>query len=302
MSVRLLVTGTLSEAVADEKSTTVSFSMGNMAKQSVSPPWSATALERVARTLGDGLTGTEIGIVLSDSTIGDVDGPGQTKWKRIYNALVTRQYKDRSGNCVIRFIAETMKPIRFVQNPARRSGLQAEMNEILVLEGLKVNDEGKVVRLKKGKASTLGEAAQRAGAIHTELRRRNAHSEVFRYCSTEVLQKNNFHAMLEASKSVPDRLRKMTGRTADGAELIQETLLPKRSPHVAINDGADPTDHSEQAGFASLVTGLLGMYRNTTAHPARINRQVTDDELLEALTTLSMVHRRLDEATIEPTT
>ena len=271
-------------------------------KKSVSLPWSPTMIERVAKTIGNTLTGTEIGLVLSSSTIADVDGPRQTKWKRIFNAVGSRQYSEQSGNCVIRFITEAMKPARYVNQPARMSQLQAELNEILIFKGLRVTDQGKVARDKRGKASTLEEAAQRAGTIHTELKRRNSHPKVLRYCTTEVFQKNTFHAMLEASKSIPDRIRQMTGLTSDGSQLVRQTLLPKHSPLVAINSSADETDYSEQAGFANLVIGLLGMYRNTTAHPAKINRHITDDELLEAFTTFSMVHRRLDTATLKSNT
>lgn len=270
-----------------------------MAVRSVSPPWSGTMIRAVAQVIGAHLTRTKVGIVLGDATITDVDGHGQTKWKRIYNALVARQNKDQSGNCVIRFITEAMNPALHIDDRAGMSALQAELNEVLILEGLRVTDEGKVARDKGGRAATLEEAARRAGAIHKELERRNAHPSVLRYCTTEVFQKNTFHAMLEASKSIPDRLRKMTGLKSDGATLVNATLLPKTNPLVAINTGADETDHSEQGGFGNLVLGLLGMYRNTTAHPARINRHVTDEELLEAFTTFSMVHRRLDNANVQ---
>jgi hypothetical protein len=40
------------------------------------------------------------------------------------------------------------------------------------------------------------------------------------------------------------------------------------------------------------------MYRTPVAHHPRLTRTVTDDELLECLTTLSMVHRRLDQARV----
>lgn len=53
--------------------------------------------------------------------------------------------------------------------------------------------------------------------------------------------------------------------------------------------GLTGTDRSKQSGFANLVTGLLGLYR-------KLNRTVTDSDLLEALTTMSLVHRRLDNA------
>ncbi|WP_374226097.1 hypothetical protein [Streptomyces sp. C3-3] len=38
------------------------------------------------------------------------------------------------------------------------------------------------------------------------------------------------------------------------------------------------------------------MYRNPAAHDPRLNRPVSDEELLELLTTLSMVHSRRDAA------
>ena len=155
-----------------------------------------------------------------------------------------------------------------------------------------------VAKLRAGKATTPTEAQQRAGTIRTELRRRSTHPEVVRYCTDELLAKNNFHATLEATKSIPDRLRALSGLTTDGADLVQHTLAPASGPRVAINGGRTKTDRDEQSGFANLVIGLLGLYRNPTAHDPRLTRTVSDDELLEALTTISMVHRRLDDATV----
>lgn len=65
---------------------------------------------------------------------------------------------------------------------------------------------------------------------------------------------------------------------------------------LAINTLSTETEKTQQNGFANLLTGLAGLYRNPVAHDPRTDRTVTDDELLELLTTLSMVHRRLDEA------
>ena len=80
--------------------------------------------------------------------------------------------------------------------------------------------------------------------------------------------------------------------------MVNATLTNKSGPILAINAGRTGTDRSEQSGFANLVTGLLGLYRNPTAHDPKLRRTVTDDDLLEALTTMSMVHRRLDNATV----
>ena len=263
-------------------------------------PFKVSIIEGVAGVLGDtttGLTGSQISQRLSQLGIRDVD-PDNTKWKRLYNALADHQNRHQTGRCVVGFIAAAMDPARFVGDPARFSYLQDGLNEVLVLAGLEVNDKGQVARLKSGAATTLGEAAARSGRIRTELRRRSTHPEVVRFCTDELLAKNNFHAVLEATKSVAERLRRMTWVDGDGAKVVQRTLLPAERPLVAINAGRTETDRSEQAGFANVVLGLMGLYRNPTAHEPRIRRNVSDDELLEALTTLSMAHRRLDHAAI----
>lgn len=104
--------------------------------------------------------------------------------------------------------------------------------------------------------------------------------------------------MLEAAKSIADRLRAMSSLGADGALLVDATLTPASGPKIAINMSTTDTDRSEQAGFASLVKGVFSMYRNPTAHDPRIRRTVTDAELLEMLTIVSMIHRRLDTSVV----
>ena len=264
------------------------------------PTFKAAFIEGVARVLGDtntGLTGSQISQRLSEVGIRDVD-PVNTKWKRLYNALVTHQNRYQTGKCVVGFIRAAMDPVLFVDDRSRFSYLQDRLNLVLVHAGLRVNDKGQVARFKAGAAATLDEAAVLIGRIRTELRRPNTHPEVERYCTEELLAKNNFHAVLEAAKSVPDRLRAMTGVDGDGAEVVRTTLLPADRPLVAINAGITKSDRSEQAGLANVALGLVGLYRNPTAHDPKIRRTVSDDELLEALTTMSMVHRRLDQATV----
>ena len=265
-------------------------------------PFPAEIIEGVASVLGDtsnGLTGSQIAQRLGAARISDVD-PTNTKWKRIYNALAHHQSNAGAGKSVVGLIHAVMKPVRFSREPERFTYLQDGLNEVLVHAGYKVNDQGRVVRLKGGAAKTLSEAATRAGTIRTELRRRSTHPEVVRYCNDELLAKNNFHAVLEAAKSVPDRLRTMTGLCGDGAEIVRAALLPGDHPLVAINSGRTKTDRSEQVGIADIALGLVGLYRNPTAHEPKIRRAVSDEELHEALTTLSMIHRRLDDATVNP--
>lgn len=119
-----------------------------------------------------------------------------------------------------------------------------------------------------------------------------------RYCTDEILAEKNFHALLEVAESMPDRIRSLTGLTSDGSSLIDESLSLGSGRKLRINALADDADESEQKGFGNLVRRLLGLYRNPTAHTPKIHRVVSDDELLEALTAISMVHRRLDDAIV----
>ncbi len=261
-------------------------------------PWADEYVRGVADVLGhtkSGLTGPEIGRLLS--TIGAPDPyPKMTKRHRLHAALAQRQARDQASNCIIAFIVRAMSPVDYRDKPQLFSWRQDALNEVLVFIGLRVNDQGRVA--KGAQASTLSEAARHANVLRTELRRRDTHQAVLDYCTEELLSKDAFHASLEATKGLAQRLRDLTGERGDGARLVDATLPLGKSgrPVLAINSLTTDTERDGQTGLANLVKGLFGLYRNPVAHDPRLHRQVTDDDLLELFTTLSMVHRRLDRA------
>lgn len=264
------------------------------------PPWSYGTLKSVAAVLADtenGLTGREIGDLLVRLNMSD-PLPGATKRDRLAEAFVVRQNKDQSSNRIITFITAAMEPVRYRDRPELFTLRQDRLNEHMAFVGLRVNDAGKVAR--GARAQTLDEATRIATSIRDELQRRKAHPEVLRYCSVEVLKKAHFHACLEATKSIFDRLRMATVAQGDGATLVDAALALGKTgvPALAINALGTQTERDEQTGLANLIKGLGGLYRNPTAHDPRLNRSVSDDELLEVLTMVSMVHRRLDSARI----
>jgi uncharacterized protein (TIGR02391 family) len=67
-------------------------------------------------------------------------------------------------------------------------------------------------------------------------------------------------------------------------------------PLLAINPRLTASERSEQSGFANLVRGTFGMFRNPTAHEARIHWAMTKDDAEDLLTIVSLIHRRLDKA------
>jgi hypothetical protein len=68
------------------------------------------------------------------------------------------------------------------------------------------DDEGKLAKTRQ--ATTLNEAARVAGELVSELRRRDCHPALLTYCDEELIRKSLFHAIQEAAKSIPDRLRR----------------------------------------------------------------------------------------------
>lgn len=284
------------------------------------PAFQQSLVEAVAAILGDtdnGLTNAEIEKVLAAIGLPDPRKEAEaaypwassqglayvslTKRERISQAVLRQQTKQKDGQPLVAFIREAMKPDRFIGKEERFRFLQSELNQVLVLEGLKVNDKGQVARGKK--AQTLSEAARIAGELTTELRRREAHPAVLQYCTEELVAKDLFHAVHEAVKGLCDRLRSMAGTSLDGQELVGHALgsSRNRNPVVWVNSLSTETERNEQNGLALIARGLVSRYRNPTAHETRIRRDAENPylnrEALEVFTSLSLVHHALDGAT-----
>ncbi len=259
------------------------------------PPFSAASIEAICRELGDLVIGSQISGLIAPLKPTDDDGTG-TKWKRLYNAVVHRQNAQSDGRPMIRLITEVMQPVRFAHDAEFQAGRTA-VNRKLLLSGYEVRDDGKVRAARR--AQTVADARERADALGTELERRNVHPHVLDFCREELLQENYFHAVLEATKSVADRIREMTGLNTDGAALIDEATSTKNGlPILAFNALTSEWERSEQVGLAMIAKGLLSMARNPTAHAPKVKWAVDLSDALDVLTITSMLHRRLDSATV----
>jgi hypothetical protein len=128
-----------------------------------------------------------------------------------------------------------MDPVRYAGNSGRFETRRQELNEVLAFCGFQLGEDGKLRR--QAAARTLTEAEERAGRLRAELQRRGVHGDVFAFCRSELLQKNYFHAVFEATKSVADKIRSRTGLTGDGAELVNEAFGSGKAgmPFLAFN-------------------------------------------------------------------
>ncbi len=112
-----------------------------------------------------------------------------------------------------------------------------------------------------------------------------------------VTTKELFHAVLEAVKGIASRIKEMTGLVSDGADLIDE-VFKASNPYIIINSFVTDTEKSEQSGFMNLLKGIFGMFRIVTAHAAKIEWPIYEEEAFDLLALVSLVHKRLDKATL----
>lgn len=260
------------------------------------PRFDASQLRAICMAIGEGITGSEIGDLLVQARIRDPE-PRQTKWKRIFNAFAKRQAETGDGTPIATFIEDVMKPVRFRGRQHELDSLRTELNTILLLSGYEVHEDGKIRVVKE--ARTLREAESRARTLRAKLQNRDIHPDVLRFCRAELLEDNYFHAVLEATKGIADKVREKSGLTSDGSSLVNEAfgrLKDGSDPLLAFNSLRTPSELSEHNGLANLIRGMFGVFRNVTAHEPRIKWQMDEQDALDLLSLASLIQRRLDGA------
>jgi len=261
----------------------------------IQPPITSEILERICKVIADtskGLTGTEIGKKLGDCKIPDID-PLNTKWRRLYNAFTTWQNQNKRSNSILLFIQKSINPARFIGKKDEFEDLRYEINKVLSFIGLELGKTGKYRIIQQSK--TIDDAESRANRLKDKLKERGTHQDIFKYCKAELLAENYFHSVFEAAKSVADKIRIKTGLTEDGSSLIDKAFSVN-NPLIKINDLQSETEKSEHKGFANLLKGMFGMFRNTTAHTPKIKWKINEKDALDMFSLISLIHRRLDNS------
>jgi uncharacterized protein (TIGR02391 family) len=261
------------------------------------PKLKDTHLEALCGVIGDthcGLTGSEMGRLLQRCGIED-PLPTDTKRRRLFEALRAKQERDGCANNLLAFIQTVMDPARFISRRDHFEGFRAELNAALAFAGMQIGEDGKLRPVAQ--ATTLTEAQQRAGRLRGKLTERNVHHDVLWFCRAELLQENYFHAVFEATKSVAEKIREKSGLTSDGADLVDKAF-GINAPLLAINSLRTETEQSEQKGFATLLKGTFGTFRNVTAHAPKITWRIEEQDALDLLSLVSYLHRRLDASAV----
>ncbi|TIN02390.1 MAG: TIGR02391 family protein [Mesorhizobium sp.] len=257
--------------------------------------FTASQIQSIADALADtdeGLSHSEISHVLASCRLADTT-PGITKRHRLYNAFAEWQNTKQSRAGILAFIRKAMKPEIYNRQPERFETMRANLNRALAFAGLAVKADGTLDAVEK--ATTILEAARRANDLRADLVSRGVHPDVLAFCRAELVADNYFHAVLEAVKSVADKIRSKTGLDDDGGALV-DRALSGTPPMLVINHLKTDSEQSEQRGFANLVRGIFGMFRNPTAHEARVRWEMKKEDAEDLLSLVSLVHRRLDKS------
>lgn len=252
-------------------------------------------ITQLSHLFGDEImTGSEISRVLTRVGIQDNSG-ASTKWRRLEYAFTERQNCDRAGNAILRFIQEVLAPVNYVQNQDAFEDRRSRLNGILSFSGIQYRADGQFERITVAK--TIDDAQKRVQSILPKLRQRGVHGRVLQYCTEELLKENYFHAVFEATKSLADRVRQMTNLEGDGTTLYDKAFSTS-TPYLVLNNLQTESERSQQVGFCLMLKGINSMVRNVTAHTPKIKWIIEEDEAIDILTTISFLHKNLDNCQV----
>lgn len=253
--------------------------------------FSQSHLRALAEIFAESVSHRELSDIFKECHISEHGG--EPRWERILLALQEKQRIDKCGNNVVVFITTVLNPVRFTSRHQEFEDLRYQANISLALCGLSVAENGQIKFIPQ--AMSLPEAQLKANRLQAELVRRNVHPDVLKFCKAELMHDNYFHAVFEATKSVAEKIRSKANLTGDEADIV-DAAFGIKSPVLAINTLRTEADQSEQKGFANLLKGIFGTFRNVTAHAPKVTWLMNEQDALDLLTFVSYAHKRIDAA------
>lgn len=256
------------------------------------PLMKQSELEGICEKFNDFTSGSKITKMLNELNLYDI-GAGETK--RIRIAYAIHRFQESTGqNLALKYVIE------YICNPAYLSAnnydwiaLQTTLNKQLQYHGLNVNDEGKLISGYKPK--TYAEGQSRYNSLNSKLQNLNIHPRIFVICKPEILNKNYFHLLFEASKSMLDLLREKSGLSEDGNQLVN-ACFSRNPPLLALNKLETSTELSEQRGLNALLKAIIYLYRNPKAHELKANSVDSETDAIAGLIIISKAMYLIESA------
>lgn len=255
-------------------------------------------IELISIILAEELTGSKIDIMFNNLNFNNFDKTlnrkyTSTKWIRLNETIIHECNKINKATPLFRTIEYITQPSEYIDNPNQWKTLLTAINKKLMFYGFEVNDSGKVIKTES--VTSFNEAQKRLASFTERLSHYKIHSEVTKYCTDELFAENYFHAILEASKGLFERIRQLSGSSSDGSTLINEVFINKK-PVIVINGNKIETltEKSEYNGLKSLLNTIVYFYRNPKAHEPKLYNPSYESDAITAFTLISMAHFILD--------
>ena len=269
-------------------------------------------VNRIAEILADtqrGLTNAEIDKILRFSGLRNVKKKCQvagvnweiseTKRVRLFNCFMEEINKTGDGIGVMKFIELALNPVSYTTEDKREKykWMFEEINKVLLLVGMKLGSDGKLSKHKK--VTSLDEVDERVNSLRKKMLDRRIHAEVEKYCQRDLMRKDYYDVVFEASKGLVDRVRKLSGLHKDGGDLFQEAFAIT-NPLIVFNKLESKSEKSEYKGLRELLESIFHLVRNPVAHTPKIHWTIEEDKVLDVLTLISFAHKYLDECVAVP--
>lgn len=200
--------------------------------------------------------------------------------------------------CFSELYQKSLKLVRFINGEdGNYEEILAQVNRSLMLLGLQMTNEGKLIRVED--ATSITEVERRTRSLVSELQKRHIHYDVIKCRKEEYLQENYFHAVFEAAKSLSEKVREKTGILDDGTSLFN-TAFSVNNSRLEINSLQTSSERNIQNGLKEMLNEVTHMVRNVTTHELKIKWVVNEQEAIDILTIISFLHKQLDECFVVP--
>lgn len=254
-------------------------------------PFSLSALERIAKIIGERYTGSEITELFRKAGFSHIRHDGSTKWRFVYAALEDLQKQLYGSYNVAKVIEKLCDPQEYFGRDEYHKGVVEETNEILAFYGLEVGPKTGKITVKPSISPTLRSQRSKAEEIFDS---RDFHHEVRKHARPLFIEGKNFHAVFECCKAFEKYVREKSRINNHGARLMGAAL--SLNGPLKINTQRTETERNEQEGIKHLCMGLMRAVRNPEAHEPELDWPITQEEALNILSLVSFLWQKIDTA------
>jgi uncharacterized protein (TIGR02391 family) len=253
-------------------------------------PFSLSALESLAKIIGDRYTGSEITELFTKADLPGIVHDGSTKWRFVYASFKELQKTHYGDYKIIKVIQVLCGSQEYIGNQEHHRTILDLVNEILAFNRLKVNDEGIVVVPE----SITPQLRQSVSRVEKLFDSRNYHYEVRKHARDLFVDEKYFHAVFECCKAFDKYVQSKSLISASGFSLMSKALSIEGP--LKVNGQSTESEIDEQKGVMHLCMGLSSAVRNIKAHEPVLEWPITEEDALDILSLISFLWRKIDDS------